>query len=97
MENLVAHVRDRSVALVSPLASTAPFSAVLEAIQSVPDPLPIGEDWVHWHGEGELAYPTIEGLDEAMTRALATGRPFSELGVPWAREDAVATWAPPTA
>ncbi|HJG91672.1 MAG TPA: Gfo/Idh/MocA family oxidoreductase [Brachybacterium massiliense] len=97
MENLVAHVRDRSVALVSPLASTAPFSAVLEAIQSVPDPLPIGEDWVHWHGEDELAYPTIEGLDEAMTRALATGRPFSELGVPWAREDAVATWAPPTA
>src|SRR5699024_8320093 len=48
MENLIAHVRDRQVPLLSSLASTGAFSAVLEAIQSVPDPLPIetGVDWV---------------------------------------------------
>ncbi|NMA77490.1 MAG: Gfo/Idh/MocA family oxidoreductase [Actinomycetales bacterium] len=94
MENLTAHVRDRSVPLISPLASTAAFSTVLEAIQSVPDPLPIDAESVDWHGEGEQAFPIVEGITEVLRRALETGRPFSELGVRWAREDAVHTWTP---
>ncbi|AXK46348.1 Gfo/Idh/MocA family protein [Brachybacterium saurashtrense] len=94
MENLLAHVRDRSVPLRSPLASTGVFSAVLEATQSVPDPLPI-EAGVTWAGEGEAAHPVVDGIEQTLRTALATGQPFSELGVPWARPDAVHRWTPP--
>ena len=95
MENLLAHVRDRSVPLVSALESTAAFTTVLEAIQSVPDPLPITADAVDWQGEGEQAHPVVQDIEATLQAALETGRPFSELGVPWAREDAVHTWSPP--
>ncbi|MDN5821117.1 MAG: Gfo/Idh/MocA family oxidoreductase [Brachybacterium sp.] len=95
MENLIAHVRDRSVPLVNPLESTGAFTAVLEAIQSVPDPLPIAAEAVDWQGEGEQAHPVVQDINRALLAALEAGRPFSELGVPWAREDAVHTWTPP--
>lgn len=95
MENLLAHVRDRAVPLLSPLASTGAFTTVLEAIQSVPDPLPIAAEAIDWHGEGEQAHPEVHGIEEALQVALEAGRPFSELGVPWARRDAVRTWTPP--
>lgn len=97
VENLLAHVRDRSVALISPLADTGAFSAVLEAIQSVPDPLPVEQGLV-WTGEGEAARPVIDDVEEILLRALEEGRPFSELAgsaVPWARADAVHRWTPP--
>lgn len=96
MENLIAHVRDRQVPLLSSLASTGAFSAVLEAIQSVPDPLPI-ETGVDWVGEGPAAHPVVDGIEEILRSALTAGRPFSELGVSWARKDAVQRWAPPAA
>ncbi|WP_299303050.1 Gfo/Idh/MocA family protein [uncultured Brachybacterium sp.] len=92
MENLAAHVRDRSVQLLSPLESTSAFSAVLEAIQSVPDPLPIADSAIDWQGEGEQAHPVVEAIEATLLAALAAGRPFTELGVSWAREDAVHTW-----
>lgn len=95
MENLAAHVRDRSVALLSPLESTSAFSAVLEAIQSVPDPLPIDASAIDWQGEGEQAHPVVEDIEATLLAALDAGRPFTELGVSWAREDAVQTWSAP--
>ncbi|GAA4518914.1 Gfo/Idh/MocA family oxidoreductase [Brachybacterium paraconglomeratum] len=95
MENLAAHVRDRAVALLSPLESASAFSAVLEAIQSVPDPLPIDASAIDWQGEGEQAHPVVEDVEATLLAALDAGRPFSELGVSWAREDAVHTWTPP--
>lgn len=95
MENLAAHVRDRSVALLSPLESTSAFSAVLEAIQSVPDPLPIHASAIDWQGEGEQAHPVVEDIEATLLAALDAGRPFTELGVSWAREDAVHTWTSP--
>ncbi|QNN82359.1 Gfo/Idh/MocA family oxidoreductase [Brachybacterium sp. Z12] len=96
MENLIDHVRDREVALLSPLAATGVFSAVLEAIQSVPDPLPI-ETGVTWVGEGAAAHPVVDHIEDTLQEALEVGRPFSELGVSWAREDAVHRWTPPAA
>ena len=96
MENLIAHVRDRQVSLVSGLASTGVFSAVLEAIQSVPDPLPIDASAIDWQGEGEHAHPVVEDIEATLLAALDAGRPFTELGVSWAREDAVHTWTAPT-
>ncbi|WP_422115868.1 Gfo/Idh/MocA family protein [Brachybacterium sp. UNK5269] len=97
MEDLIAHVRDRSRPLISPLSSTGAFSAVLEAIQSVPDPTPIDGQSVQWRGEGEAAHPVVEEIEQALAVALETGRPFSELGVRWARADAIHRWAPPGA
>jgi predicted dehydrogenase len=95
MENLVAHVRDRSVELISPLGSTGAFSTVLEAIQSVPDPTPIDPAALDWQGEGDASHPVLEEVERTLLAALAAGRPFSELGVSWARPDAIATWTPP--
>lgn len=96
LENLIAHVRERSVELISPLSSTGAFSAVLEAIQSAPDPTPIAADSVDWQGEGDAAHPVVEDIEQTLHAALTEGRPFSELGAPWAREDAVHVWTPPT-
>lgn len=97
VENLLSHVRDPQVALLCPLAATAPFSAVLEAIQSAPDPAPIAPEHVTWLGEGEAARPVVDGIEEALTAALETGAPFSRSGATWAREDAIATWRPSAA
>lgn len=96
VENLIAHVRDREVPLLSSLSSTGVFSAVLEAIQSVPDPLPIEQD-VDWVGEGPEAHPVVRDINAILQRALAEGRPFSEIGVSWARPEAVQRWTPPAA
>ncbi|MGP9843896.1 Gfo/Idh/MocA family protein [Brachybacterium sp. 107] len=95
LENLIDHVRERSVALISPLSSTGAFSAVLEAIQSAPDPAPVADAAVDWQGEGDAAHPVVEDIEQTLHAALAEGRPFSELGVSWAREDAVHIWTPP--
>ncbi|WP_377793622.1 Gfo/Idh/MocA family protein [Brachybacterium sp. GCM10030267] len=95
MENLAAHVRDRSVPLISPLETTGAFSTVLEAIQSAPDPLPIDGDAVDIQGEGEAAVPVVRDIEQTLLAALDAGQAFSELGVPWARPDAVRTWTPP--
>ncbi|MGP9536387.1 Gfo/Idh/MocA family protein [Brachybacterium sp. AOP43-C2-M15] len=94
VENLLAHVRDRSISLISPLADTGAFSAVLEAIQAAPDPRPIDPGSVTWVGEEDAAHPVVADIESILEEALETGRPFSELGVPWAREDAVHTWTP---
>lgn len=97
VENLLAHVRDPEVPLLCPLAATAPFSAVLEAIQTAPDPAPIAPEHVTWLGEGEAARPVVDGIEEALTAALETGAPFSRSGATWAHEDAIATWHPSAA
>lgn len=97
VENLLAHVRDPEVALLCPLPATAPFSAVLEAIQTAPDPAPIAPEHITWLGEDEAARPVVDGIEEALTAALETGAPFSRSGATWAHEDAIATWRPKTA
>ena len=94
VENLLAHVRDPAVELLCPAAATAPFSAVLEAIQSAPDPAPISSEHVTWHGEGDAARPVVHGIEQALLSALETGAPFSRDGVAWACEDAITTWHP---
>lgn len=97
MENLLAHVRDRTVELISPLSSTGAFSTVLEAVQSVPDPLPIDPRHIEWRGEGPAAHPVVRDIEQALARALDERRPFSHSGAAWARQDAVHVWRPPTA
>lgn len=94
VRNLLAHVRDPEVELLCPLEATAPFSAVLEAIQSAPDPAPIASEHVTWLGEGEAARPVVDGIEDALLAVLENGAPFSRGAVAWADEDAIATWRP---
>ena len=94
VENLLAHVRDPQAALLSPLEASGAFSAVLEAIQSAPDPTVIDAEHVTWIGDGEAAHPVVDGIEDALLAALEAGTPFSRNGVSWARADAITTWHP---
>ncbi len=49
---------------------------------------------VDWQGEDLAAHPAVHGIAEALATALDERRPFSEIGVAWARPDAVHTWRP---
>lgn len=93
LENLMAHLADPSVALLCPLADTSAFTAVLEATQSVPDPRPIAPEHIAWQGEGPAAHPVVQDVEHWMARALEEGRPYSEIGAPWADAEAVHVWA----
>lgn len=95
LENLIEHARDRSVPLISDLASTEAFSTVLEATQAVPDPRPIAPEHVTWTGEGSTARPIVRDIEHWLEQALAEGRPFSQIGAPWADAEAIVEWAPP--
>ncbi|MGO1201071.1 MAG: Gfo/Idh/MocA family protein [Dermabacteraceae bacterium] len=94
VENLLAHVRDPQARLLSPLRASGVFSAVLEAIQSAPDPTVIDPEHVTWIGEGEAAHPVVDDIHAALRTALETGQPFSRNGVSWTCEDAISTWRP---
>ncbi|MDO5661349.1 MAG: Gfo/Idh/MocA family oxidoreductase [Brachybacterium sp.] len=97
VENLLAHLRDPGVDLLGALETVLPFSAVLEATQSAPEPTPIDPALLRWVGEGPTARPELDGLAEILAAAARTGRPFSESGAPFADRSAVATWTPPRA
>src|SRR5699024_1373494 len=94
VENLLTHVRDPQTALLSPLEASGPFSAVLEAIQSAPDPTVIDPEHVTWIGEGQAAHPVVDDIGDALHTALETGTAFSRNGVSWACADAITTWRP---
>lgn len=97
VENLLTHVRDPQTALLSPLEASGAFSAVLEAIQSAPDPTVIDPEHVTWIGEGQAAHPVVDDIGDALHTALETGTAFSRNGVSWACADAITTWRPPGA
>src|SRR5690625_7973767 len=73
VENLLTHVRDPQAALLSPLEASGAFSAVLEAIQSAPDPTVIDAEHVTWIGDGEAAHPVVDGIEDALLAALEAG------------------------
>lgn len=97
VENLLTHVRDPQTALLSPLEASGAFSAVLEAIQSAPDPTVIDPEHVTWIGEGQAAHPVVDDIGDVLHTALETGTAFSRNGVSWACADAITTWRPPGA
>jgi predicted dehydrogenase len=80
---------DGSGTLISPLASTGAFMTMLEATQDRPDPAPIDPAHVTWVGEDLAAHPVVEDVEAWMSRAVDAGRPFSEIGAPWADPSAV--------
>ncbi|MGN6128526.1 MAG: DUF6807 family protein, partial [Humibacter sp.] len=82
LENLIDHRRS-GAELVVPLASTGAFMRVAEAIRLAPEPTKIDPQQVTWHGDGDDAYPVVDDIVNAVRTASATGKTFSELGVPW--------------
>jgi predicted dehydrogenase len=86
--NLLDHVQDPSVALLSPLEESGGFMRVLEAIRTAPDPAPIPEHLVEWRGEGPDRHPVVQDVEDWCTRVATELRTFSALGAPWARTDA---------
>ncbi|MFF3855443.1 Gfo/Idh/MocA family protein [Micromonospora sp. NPDC002575] len=85
LENLLAHRADPAgTPLIAPLARTAPFTAVLEAVQAAPEPTLLGGDLVTATGRGPQRVLTVRGVNAALRAAAGSGALLSELGVPWA-------------
>jgi predicted dehydrogenase len=83
LENLLDHRRDPAVPLLAPLARTAGFTAVAEAIVASPAPSEIGPKWLAPHPDGGGS--VVAGIDLLVREVADTGRLPSEAGVPWAR------------
>ena len=92
-ENLLEHLRRRhapdtqpvAAPLISPLADSAAFMRVLEAIRTAEAPALIPAQYLNWDGDGDSAHAVITGIEDALERSTAAHATFSELGLPWAR------------
>lgn len=83
LENLLDH-RSAGVPLIAPVARTAPFTAVLDALRSAPEPALLDGDLVRRVGDGPQRVRVIRGVDAVLRAAAETGALPSEAGVPWA-------------
>ncbi|MGC4813929.1 Gfo/Idh/MocA family protein [Micromonospora sp. DT228] len=85
LENLLAHRVDRSgVPLIAPLARTAPFTALLDALRAAPEPHLLDGDLVSVVGDGGQRVRHLRGVVDVLRRAAERGALPSELAVPWA-------------
>lgn len=87
LENLL-DARATGAPLLSAVADTGAFTAVLEAIRTAPAPLAIDPAHVTWAGDGDDAHPVVHGIADLFERAAKAEATFAELGVPWARQPA---------
>ncbi|NES12996.1 Gfo/Idh/MocA family oxidoreductase [Micromonospora sp. PPF5-17] len=83
LENLLDH-RAAGTPLIAPVSRTAPFTAVLDALRSAPEPTLLGGDLVRRVGDGPERVRVIRGVDAVLRAAAETGALPSEAGVPWA-------------
>jgi predicted dehydrogenase len=81
LENLLDH-RARGAALLAPLAVTAPFTAVIDALHDAPAPARIAPE----HLVGREDGAAIDGIAGLVRRAGEGRALFTELGVPWAAD-----------
>jgi predicted dehydrogenase len=87
LENLIAHRQDRAgVALVAPLARTAGFTAVVQALTGpgAAAPALIDDVFLTSVGEGPERVQVIPGINAVLHEAAETLKLPSESGVPWA-------------
>ncbi|MDG4797203.1 Gfo/Idh/MocA family oxidoreductase [Micromonospora sp. WMMD1082] len=84
LENLLAHRAAPGVPLIAPLARTAPFTAVLTALQAAPAPTLLGGGLVDAVGDGPQRVLRVRGINEVLRRVAEQGALPSELGVSWA-------------
>jgi predicted dehydrogenase len=83
LENLIQHRAD-GTALIAPLARTEPFTAVLDVLNSAPEPVFLDGDVVVEEGEPPARTVTIKGINGTLRQAAERLALLSELPVPWA-------------
>ncbi|MEH3090037.1 MAG: PmoA family protein [Microbacterium arborescens] len=89
LENLLDH-RDHGTPLLSPLAASGAFVAVIDAVGRT-TPHEIDPAFVTPRGEGPARRLVVVGIEDAVRRAVDAEATFGELHLPWAR-----TTPPPT-
>ncbi|OYC96128.1 DUF6807 family protein [Microbacterium sp. Yaish 1] len=82
-ENLLDH-RDDGVALLSPLSASGAFVAVIDAVGRTA-PHRIDPAFVSPRGEGPGRRLVVDGIEDAIVRAVDAEATFEELHLPWAR------------
>ena len=86
LDNLLAHRADPAgVPLRAPLAATAGFTAVVEALGAAPAPVLLDDDLVDDLGTGPQRIRSIRGINDVLRRAAGGLALPSEIGVPWAK------------
>lgn len=83
LENLLDHVADPRVDLLSSLEDAGAFMRVLDAVRTAPDPTPISGDHVEWRTDAEGHHPVVHDVEQWCERVASQLRSFSELGAPW--------------
>jgi predicted dehydrogenase len=86
LANLLAHRADPAgTPLVAPLARTAPFTAVAQALAAAPEPAALDGDVVDDVGVPPARIRVVRGVNRVLGRAADELALPYELGVPWAR------------
>ncbi|SDQ30015.1 DUF6807 family protein [Microbacterium sp. cf332] len=86
LENLLDH-RDHGTPLLSPLSAAGAFVAVIDAVGRTA-PHPIDPAFVTARGEGAARRLVVDGIEDAVVRAVDAEATFGELRLPWARHTA---------
>jgi predicted dehydrogenase len=68
-----------------PVADTAAFTRVLDAVRAAEEPAEIDDRHIRWEGEGDDRHPIVTDVEMWCSRAAAHGKTFTALGAPWAR------------
>jgi predicted dehydrogenase len=89
LENLAAHLADRSIPLLAPLTSMGPFMQFAEAVATSPDPRVIPDSAIAVTGTGESRRLVVNGIDAAIERSVAGLALFRELGLSWTGTNAI--------
>jgi predicted dehydrogenase len=84
LENLLDHRDDPTVPLFAPLSATEPFTALLEALRGLPEPVAVAPKYLTDHHDMPTRRIAIEGVNDAIRVAGQRMRLFSELGTAWA-------------
>lgn len=83
LENLLDHVADPEVALLSSLEDSGAFMRVLEAVRAAPDPTPVADELVEWRTDEVGHHPVLRDVESWCERVAAQLQSFSTLGAPW--------------
>ncbi len=84
LDNLLDHVTDPAVPLVSPLAESGAFMRVLEAVRTAPDPAPVPAEHLTWTTDAAGHHPVVHDVAQWCERVGRELRTFTTLGAPWA-------------
>lgn len=84
LTNLVDHLHDADVPLLSSLEDTGAFMRVLEAVRTADEPAPIPAALVDWREDEEGRHVVVHDVEHWCARVADELRTFTTLGAPWA-------------